>query len=109
MDIIKPVDSEFSTIHPRLQLSRFKGVFNNYIGAIDGTHIEVVVLTNKVVQYLNRKGKTSQNVMSVCDLDLRFAYELASWRGSVHDMRVFNDAMSKYDDKFPHPPPGILL
>jgi hypothetical protein len=24
-------------------------------------------------------------------------------------MRVFNDAQNKYGDKFPHPPPGILV
>lgn len=31
---------------------------------------------------------------------------MAGWPGSIHDMRVFNDAIRKYDDKFPHPPAG---
>jgi hypothetical protein len=105
-DNIKPLDPQFSTIHPRLQEARFKGLFNNCIGAIDGTHIEVTVPTNKVVQYLNRKGRTSQNVMAVVDMDLRFTFVLAGWPGSVHDMRVFNDAVSKFGATFPHPPPG---
>ncbi|CAN6380572.1 unnamed protein product [Urochloa humidicola] len=30
----------------------------------------------------------------------------AGWPGSAHDMRVFNDAINKYGDKFPHPPQG---
>ena len=55
---------------------------------------------------MNRKGKTSQNVMAVCDFDLRFTFVVAGWPGSVHDMRVFNDAMTTYGDRFPHPPEG---
>lgn len=106
VDIIKPVDPEFRTIPARLQQPRFSPYFNNCIGAIDGTHIEVTVPNDKVVQHLNRKGKTSQNVLAVCDFDMRFTFVLAGWPGSVHDMRVFNDATTTYTDKFPHPPPG---
>ncbi|XP_072151435.1 protein ALP1-like [Setaria viridis] len=105
-DIIKPLDPEFRTMHRRLQNPRFFPHFNNCIGAIDGTHIPVVVSSNKVVQHLCRKGFTTQNVLAVCDFDLRFTFVLAGWPGSVHDMRVFNDATDKYKDKFPHPPPG---
>ncbi|GJN13872.1 hypothetical protein PR202_gb00623 [Eleusine coracana subsp. coracana] len=32
---------------------------------------------------------------------------VAGWPGSVYDMRVFNDALNKYGDKFSHPPQGI--
>ena len=32
---------------------------------------------------------------------------VAGWPGSVHDMRVFNDAPEKYSGKFPYPPKGI--
>jgi hypothetical protein len=28
------------------------------------------------------------------------------WPGSVHDMRVFNDALEKYNGRFPFPPKG---
>ncbi|KAL6839536.1 hypothetical protein ACP4OV_030806 [Aristida adscensionis] len=105
-DIIKPRDSEFRTVHPRLQGPLFPPFFNDCIGAIDGTHIEVVVPRSMVVQYTGRHGYTSQNVMVVCDFDMRFTFVLAGWPGSVHDMRVFEDAMNKYGHKFPHPPPG---
>ena len=40
---------------------------------------------------------------------MRFTFILDGWPGSVHDMRVFIDAMTKYDDMFPHPPTGKQL
>ena len=69
----------------------------------------MVVAKGKIVHHLNRHNYTSQNVLAVCDFDMRFTFVLAGWPGSVHDMKVFNDAMSKFDDKFPHPPPGNVL
>lgn len=47
--------------------------------------------------------------MAVCDFDMRFTFVVAGWPGSVHDMRVFKDAITKYRDKYPHPPKGIVL
>lgn len=44
-DIIKPIDPEFRAVHHRLQSPRFVPRFDNCIGAIDGTHITVVVPT----------------------------------------------------------------
>ena len=38
-DIIKPVDLEFRTLHPRLRNPRFYPHFKDCIGAIDGTHV----------------------------------------------------------------------
>jgi hypothetical protein len=107
-DIIRPVDPEFKTIHRRLQCPRFRPHFNDCIGAIDGTHVEVVVPNDKKVQYLCRKGHTTQNVLAVVDFDMRFIFVLAGWLGSVHDMRVFNDAINKYKERFPHPPLGTI-
>ena len=63
--------------------------------------------TEKVVQYTGRKGITTQNVLAVSDFDMRFTFVLAGWLGSVHDMRVFNDALEKFGDKFPHLPKGM--
>jgi hypothetical protein len=40
---------------------------------------------------------------------MRFTFIVAGWPGSVHDMRVFKDAIDKYGDKFPHPPQGIAF
>ncbi|WVZ94828.1 hypothetical protein U9M48_040672 [Paspalum notatum var. saurae] len=105
-DIIRPLDPEFKTIHRRLQCPRFSPHFNDCIGVIDGTHVEVVVPNDKMVQYLCRKGITTQNVLAVVDFDMRFTFVLAGWPGSVHDMRVFNDATNNYKARFPHPPLG---
>ena len=109
VDIIKPKDPQFRTVHPRLQAPRFTPFFDSCIGAIDGTHIPVVVPTSKVVQHTGRHGYTSQNVMAICDFDMRFTFVVAGWPGSVHDIRVFKDAIDKFGDKFPHPPEGIDL
>jgi hypothetical protein len=108
-DIIKPKDLEFGTIHQRLQSPRFSSFFDKCIGAIDGTHIPVVVPTTETVQHTGRHGYTSQNVLAVCDFDMRFTSVVAGWLGSVHDMRVFKDAINKYGQKFPHPLQGYNI
>lgn len=105
-DLVKPRDPHFTTIHPRLLGDRFQPHFNNCIGAIDGTHIRVVVPASKVVQHVGRNKFPTQNVLAVCDFDMRFTFIVAGWPGSAHDMRVFNDALCKYAAIFPHPPPG---
>jgi len=106
VEIICPRDPSFSDMHPRLQNPRFSPFFNNCIGAIDGTHVPVIVDKDLMVQHMCRKNITTQNVMACCDFDMRFTFVLAGWPGSVHDMRVFNDAMDKWSNKFPHPPSG---
>jgi hypothetical protein len=105
-DYIKPRDPGFTTVHPRVQAPQFSPHFDNCIGAIDGTHIRVVVPASKVLQHTGRLGYSSQNVLAICDFDMQFTFVVAGWPGSVLDMRVFNDATQKYGDKFPHPPQG---
>uniref|UniRef100_A0A0E0E4R4 DDE Tnp4 domain-containing protein n=1 Tax=Oryza meridionalis TaxID=40149 RepID=A0A0E0E4R4_9ORYZ len=92
--------------HPNLENPDFWPHFNDCIGAIDGTHVKVEVAKSRRIQYLNRHNETTQNVLAVCDFDMRFTFVLSGWPGSVHDMRVFKDAMTTQVHKFPHPPPG---
>jgi hypothetical protein len=54
--------------------------------------------------HINRHGDTTQNVLSVCDFNMRFVYVAAGIEGSAHDMRVKKKA--ELDPYFPHPPPG---
>ena len=68
-----------------------------------------MVPTKQVVQHMGRHGYTNQNVLAICGFDMRFTFVVAGWPGSVHDMRVFKDAIDKYGDRFPHPPEGIDL
>lgn len=105
-DIIKPRDPQVRTVHQRLRAARFAPYFDNCIGAIDGTHVPVTVPTDKVIQYTGRKTYTSQNVLAICDFDMRFTFVVAGWPGSVHDMRVFKDAVDKFKETFPFPPQG---
>jgi len=108
-DIIRPKDPGFRVVHKRLQSPRFAPFFDKCIGALDGTHVKVVVPTNQVVPHMGRHGYTSQIVLALCDFDMRFTFAVAGWPGLVHDMRVFKDAIDKYGDSFPHPPKGIDL
>jgi hypothetical protein len=64
-DIIKPRDPHFRTRHPRVRNPRFYPFFKDCIGVIDGTHIPLVVPTDKFVQHMWRKGMTTQNVIGL--------------------------------------------
>jgi hypothetical protein len=108
-ELVKPIDPNFMTPHPKLLSDRFAPHFNNCISAIDDTHILVVVPSSKLVQHVGRHGYPTQNVLAICDFNMRFTFVLAGWPGSVHDMRVFNDALRKYATIFPHPPPGTCI
>ena len=76
-DVIKPSDPEFRTVHPRLQGARFHPFFDNCIGTIDGTYVPIVVPVSKVAQHTGRHGYTTQNVLAICDFDMRFTFVLA--------------------------------
>jgi hypothetical protein len=68
----------------------------------------VIVPKTLEIQHMNRHGYTSQNVMAICDFDLRFTFVVDGWPGSVHDTRVWSDAQVAYPH-YPHPPTGNLL
>ncbi|KAG6481602.1 hypothetical protein ZIOFF_058206 [Zingiber officinale] len=65
------------------------------IGAIDGTHIPVMVSGQDINSYRNRHGEISQNVLAACNFDLEFIYVLSGWEGSAHDSLVLTDALSR--------------
>jgi hypothetical protein len=104
--IIKPKDPQFTQIHHRLEDEQFSPNFNGCIGAIDGTHILVIVHATTTVSHIGRHRYTSQNVLAIC-FDLRFTFVVAGWSGSTHDTRVFNDTLERYGLTFPLPPQGI--
>ena len=58
--------------------------------------------------YTNRHGIHSQNVLAVCDFDMRFNYVYAGWEGSAHDARVLESALMPPSD-CPIPPAGTKL
>ncbi|KAI4299955.1 hypothetical protein L6164_033376 [Bauhinia variegata] len=69
--------------------------FKSCLGALDGTHIEVNVLTIVKPRYRNRKVDISTNVLGVCSKDMKFIYVLPGWEGSTSDSRVLRDAISR--------------
>ena len=105
-DIVRPKDPQFGTIHPKLQEARFWPHFEDCIDAIDGTHIPITVPLSDQPKYISRHGYASQNVMAVCDFDMRFIFVVTGWPGSVHDTRLLLDTLLTYKDEFPHPPHG---
>nr|XP_027118223.1 protein ALP1-like [Coffea arabica] len=75
------------------------------VGALDGTHIPACQPNREQMAYTNRHGIHSQNVLAVCDFDMRFNYVYAGWEGSAHDARVLESALMPPSD-FPIPPAG---
>jgi hypothetical protein len=58
VDNIKPKDPQFSMVHSRLQEAQFSPHFHGAIGAIDGTHIPVVVPSSVTIAHFGRYLET---------------------------------------------------
>jgi hypothetical protein len=94
--------------HLALNMKSFWPHFKGVIGAIDGSHVQIVVLTDEVVNHTYRYGYTSQNILAIRDFDIRFTFAVAGWPGSAHDTRILNHALSNFDS-FPVPPKGTNM
>jgi hypothetical protein len=77
--IVEPIDPHFPTVHERQHDSRFTPHFNGPISAIIRTHIPVIVRAANMVNHVARLEYPTQNVMVVCDFDLRFISIVAGW------------------------------
>ncbi|KAI3996545.1 hypothetical protein MKX01_009377, partial [Papaver californicum] len=83
-----------------------EGPFKGAIGALDGTLIHAIVPPEKRISYRGRGGKECfQNVMAICDFDMKFLYVVAGWEGVAHDSRVLCESIRNPAFKFPLPPP----
>ncbi|CAN7019497.1 unnamed protein product [Brassica rapa subsp. trilocularis] len=106
VDYLRPrTASEFEAISNSLQGDkRYWPYFNGSIGALDGTHVPVMVTPGRdALRFVNRKGTASLNVLGVCDHDMLFTYCFVGMAGSTHDSRVLDTAM-RDDPLFPKPP-----
>lgn len=66
------------------------------MGTIDGTHVPIQNPGgNDAELYRNRKGFFSINVQLMCDNNLIIRNVVASWPGSTHDSRIFNESTLK--------------
>ena len=102
--VLRPKDYTYAVL-PH-ELTEYTPFFDRCIGALDATHIEVIVEAALRESYTNRHGYTSQNVLATCDFDMRFTYIGSGTEGSAHDMRVIKKAWE--DPSFPHPPAGLF-
>ena len=57
---------------------------------------------------LAKTGMPTQNVLAVCDFDMRFTYVSTGQPGSMHDTSVLYNAIKVDETFFPHPPQGIM-
>jgi hypothetical protein len=73
-DVIKPKDAHFTEIHPRLWESRFWPHFKDNIGVIDRSQFHDFVPLSMQLKYIGRHGYALQNVMVVCDFDMRYTF-----------------------------------
>ena len=105
-DNIKPRDASFSTEHERIKDERFWPYFKGAIVAIDVSHVPMVVPAEDMVNYTCCHGYTSQNVLAVCDFDMRFIFIVASSPGSTHGTRILNHVLEIFSS-FLMPPKGI--
>ncbi|KAI4454335.1 hypothetical protein MML48_9g00015695 [Holotrichia oblita] len=59
------------------------------LGAIDGTHIKILVPKENGELYINRKSFHSIQLQVVCDNTRKFLHCFTGYPGSVNDQRVF--------------------
>ncbi|XP_027120874.1 uncharacterized protein [Coffea arabica] len=76
------------------------------VGAIDGTHVSAWCRAEDRERYQNRHGGLSQNILAVCDHNMRFTYVRVGWEGSAHDSRILKDVLLDPNCAFPRPPEG---
>ncbi|OAY65043.1 putative nuclease HARBI1, partial [Ananas comosus] len=87
--------SSNAVVHLRIRDNPNFHPFKNAIGAIDGTHIPVVVKRSQQAPFRCRKGFTSQNMMAAVSFDLNFLFVCTGWEGSTTDMRVLRWACER--------------
>ena len=100
--IIGPLDPTYSSVHEDLR--EFEPYFDGCIGALDGTHIDVIVNKGRKEDYRNMHGDITINVLAVVDMDMRFTFVGAGRDGACHDASVLTEC--KAAANFPHPPQG---
>ncbi|KAL4285579.1 hypothetical protein AHAS_Ahas19G0000300 [Arachis hypogaea] len=71
IDIIQPKDRDFKEVPIKLRNDdRHWPYFKDAIGAIDGTHVPVIVSTEDQIRFIGRKEIQTQNIMAACNLDI---------------------------------------
>jgi hypothetical protein len=67
-------------------------------GAVDGTLINLTVMSDKMNAFRDRYGATSINCLVVCDANRRILYASAKFPGATHDARTFRKTIGNSAD-----------
>ncbi|KAF5452225.1 hypothetical protein F2P56_027251 [Juglans regia] len=103
--VIRPTHNH--GVHPYIASNRHNYPwFEKSLGALDGTKILAVTLARLSNTYRNHYNRIAQNVLCLCDFDMKFPFVYTGWEGTTHDARVFLDALSRAQNGFPWPEPG---
>ncbi|KAL5554275.1 hypothetical protein UlMin_041676 [Ulmus minor] len=81
-------------------------LWQNCIGAIDGTHIAAHAPADVANNFRGRKSTVTSNMLAICSFDMLFTYVVTGWEGAIHDSRVLTTQLEDPTSGFPHPPPG---
>ncbi|XP_071933950.1 uncharacterized protein [Coffea arabica] len=104
-DLVRP--RNFNDTHPRIINNQlFWPWFKNCVGVLDGTHVSAWVRAEIQERYRNRYSGLSQNVLAVCDHDMRFVYVRVGYEGSTHDARILRNTLLDLNLGFPMAPEG---
>jgi hypothetical protein len=81
--------------HISIKSSRiYSPFFDNCVGAVDGTHIPVSPPASERASFRDRDKNLTQNVLAICNFDMRFTDILSGWEGSVADSTLWMEAIS---------------
>jgi hypothetical protein len=70
--------------------------------------VKVAVPVDEVVNHTYRYGYIFQNVLAICNFDMRFNFIVAGWPSVAHDTRILSHALVNFSS-FPVPPKGTLV
>lgn len=79
---------KFPTTPDAIRISGFPGI----VGAIDGTHVQIIATRDNENEFVNRHHYHSLNVQVVFDAEYKLIDIIAKWTGSTHDARILSES-----------------
>ena len=78
---------------------------------ITRTHIHALPKKERHLAFRSRMDPKccTQNVLALCDFNMRFTFVSAGWEGTTHDCKVLNHAIYDPNNNFPFPPKGMHM
>ncbi|XP_042942645.1 uncharacterized protein LOC122276807 [Carya illinoinensis] len=74
--------------------------FEKCHGAMDEVMINAAMPSSVTNAYLNRYQRLAQNVLCVCDFNMKFAFVYSEWEGTAHYARFLIDALRHLENNF---------